>query len=35
MVFDAIMETLATEGRIELRNFGVFEVQKRKARTAP
>ena len=34
MVFDAITETLATEGRIELRNFGVFEVQKRKPRTA-
>ena len=32
--FDAIIETLVTEGRIELRNFGVFEVKTRKARTA-
>ncbi|CAN5618023.1 hypothetical protein BH11PLA2_BH11PLA2_19200 [soil metagenome] len=32
--FDAIIETLAEEGRIELRNFGVFEVRKRKARKA-
>jgi integration host factor subunit beta len=32
--FDAIIETLATEGRIELRNFGVFEVRVRKARKA-
>ena len=24
--FDAIVETLVEEGRIELRNFGVFEV---------
>jgi integration host factor subunit beta len=32
--FDAIIETLATEGRIELRNFGVFEVRSRKARKA-
>ena len=31
-VFDGITETLVTEGRIELRNFGVFEVKKRKAR---
>jgi nucleoid DNA-binding protein len=34
MVFDGIIETLATEGRVELRNFGVFEVKKRKARAA-
>jgi integration host factor subunit beta len=33
-VFDAITETLVQEGRIELRNFGVFEVKKRKPRTA-
>ncbi len=26
MTFDAIIETLVQEGRIELRNFGVFEV---------
>lgn len=32
--FEAIIETLATEGRIELRNFGVFEVRERKARKA-
>ncbi len=32
--FDAIIEALATEGRIELRNFGVFEVKKRAARDA-
>ena len=33
-VFDGITETLVKEGRIELRNFGVFEVKKRKPRTA-
>ncbi len=32
--FDAIVETLVEEGRIELRNFGVFEVRRRKARKA-
>lgn len=32
--FDAIIETLLKEGRIELRNFGVFEVKTRKARKA-
>jgi integration host factor subunit beta len=32
--FDAIIQTLAEDGRIELRNFGVFEVRKRKARKA-
>lgn len=32
--FDAIIETLAADGRIELRNFGVFEVRERKARKA-
>lgn len=32
--FDAIVETLLEEGRIELRNFGVFEVKLRKARKA-
>jgi integration host factor subunit beta len=32
--FDAIVETLREEGRIELRNFGVFEVRRRKARKA-
>ena len=32
--FDAIVEALVTERRIELRNFGVFEVKKRAARKA-
>jgi len=32
--FDAIIDALAAEGRIELRNFGVFEVKRRAARTA-
>ena len=32
--FDAIIEALSTHGRIELRNFGVFEVKKRAARRA-
>ena len=34
MVFDGIRETLVDEGRIELRNFGVFEVKRRRARKA-
>ena len=33
-VFDGITETLEREGRIELRNFGVFEVRQRKPRKA-
>lgn len=32
--FDAIVDTLVRERRIELRNFGVFEVKKRAARKA-
>lgn len=32
--FDAIIDTLVTDGRIELRNFGVFEVKQRKPRKA-
>lgn len=32
--FDAIVETLVRDRRIELRNFGVFEVKKRAARKA-
>jgi integration host factor subunit beta len=32
--FDAIVETLVEERRIELRNFGVFEVKQRAARKA-
>ena len=31
---DAIIDTLVTEGRIELRNFGVFEVKQRAPRKA-
>ena len=34
MTFDAIIDTLVRESRIELRNFGVFEVKLRKARKA-
>jgi nucleoid DNA-binding protein len=34
LVFDGIIETLLSEGRIELRNFGVFEVKRRRARKA-
>ena len=33
-VIDCIAETLVEERRIELRNFGVFEVRKRAARNA-
>lgn len=32
--FDAIVDTLIEVGRIELRNFGVFEVKRRRARKA-
>ena len=32
--FDVITDILVSEGRIELRNFGVFEVKHRAARTA-
>jgi len=32
--FEAIVDTLVEERRIELRNFGVFEVKKRAARKA-
>ena len=31
---DAILQTLVSEGRIELRNFGVFEVRRRASRKA-
>jgi integration host factor subunit beta len=34
LVLDGITETLLIEGRIELRNFGVFEVKKRNPRKA-
>lgn len=30
--FDGIIDVLVKDGRIELRNFGVFEVKKRAAR---
>lgn len=33
-MFDAIVQTLVAERRIELRNFGVFEVKKRAPRKA-
>jgi integration host factor subunit beta len=33
-VLDGITDTLVEKGRIELRNFGVFEVRKRKPRKA-
>jgi nucleoid DNA-binding protein len=33
-IFDGITETLLSEGRIEHRNFVVFEVRERKARRA-
>jgi nucleoid DNA-binding protein len=32
--FDAIINVLAAQGRVELRNFGVFAVKKRKPRPA-
>jgi nucleoid DNA-binding protein len=34
LTLDSIVDILATEERIELRNFGVFEVRTRKARKA-
>ena len=33
-ILDAIIAFLATEGRVELRNFGVFEVRRRQSRPA-
>jgi nucleoid DNA-binding protein len=33
-VFETILKTLLEEGRVELRNFGVFEVKRRGARKA-
>jgi integration host factor subunit beta len=33
-IFDGIINSLEKERRIELRNFGVFEVKKRKPRKA-
>lgn len=34
LTFEGIVETLLDEGRVELRNFGVFQVKTRKARQA-
>jgi nucleoid DNA-binding protein len=34
LVFDGISDILASEGRLELRRFGVFEVVTRKAHKA-
>ena len=34
MTFDLITEALERHGRIELRNFGVFEVKRREPRKA-
>jgi nucleoid DNA-binding protein len=33
-ILGTVLETLAAEGRIELRNFGLFEVKQRAARKA-
>ena len=33
-VLDAVTDTLLRQGRIELRNFGIFQVRKRKPRQA-
>lgn len=32
--FDALIEALVTERRVELRNFGVFQIKQREARIA-
>lgn len=32
--FEALVETLVREGRVELRNFGVFQIKRRQARMA-
>ncbi len=34
MTLDGVINTLATNGRLELRNFGVFEVRDRRPRKA-
>lgn len=34
MTFEALIETLAQQGRVELRNFGIFQVRHLAARTA-
>ena len=33
-VFDAVLDALVEEGRVELRNFGVFQVKRRRPRRA-
>ena len=33
-ILGTVLETLAVEGRVELRNFGIFEVKQRAAREA-
>ena len=33
-ILGTVLETLAVEGRVELRNFGIFEVKQRAARKA-
>ena len=32
--FDAIIDSLVREQRVELRNFGIFQIKKREQRTA-
>lgn len=32
--FDALIDSLVREGRVELRNFGVFQIKRREARMA-
>ena len=32
--FDALIDTLVRDGRVELRNFGVFQIKRRDARMA-
>lgn len=32
--FDALVETLVRDGRVELRNFGVFQIKRREPRMA-
>ncbi|MBX3421103.1 MAG: integration host factor subunit beta [Pirellulaceae bacterium] len=34
LTFEGIVEAMLKEGRVELRNFGVFQVKSRKARLA-
>ena len=34
MTFDALIETLVKDGRVELRNFGVFQIKRREPRMA-